>query len=346
MQNAGVLNLPGLVRALVAATALAVLPPGIAAAAAAPTNSATPCGAASLATVAAVDAAVAKSVYGGEIASREVVVDAGHVSSSQPLLRAVAADDRAAVERVVQQLVYHGGWHIVRLRVLDAAGTPLADFGGPYVIAPVHGVLRLAGRPIGSFVMSVQDDVGYAKLERRFVGDPIAIYVDDVPVVNIGARFPARPPIGPALRIGGTDYAVVSATFAAFPSGTLSAVILVAPPTAALTGQSCAAVHVAEVGRIAVRFARLFSPLYGRYAAFVETLHSYTGATIIVRIGTRAIAGSEGLGPPVIPDSGEVDYQGTTWWVFSFAATPPARIYVLVASAALGTASTSAAAGG
>ena len=51
---------------------------------------------------------------------------------------------------------------------------------------------------------------------------------------------------------------------------------------------------------------------------------------MVVRIGLRSIAGSEGPGPPTLPLSGTVSYQGRTWSVFSFAPTPPARIFVLV----------------
>ena len=51
---------------------------------------------------------------------------------------------------------------------------------------------------------------------------------------------------------------------------------------------------------------------------------------MLLRIGPRAIPGSMGLGPVTLPDSGEVDYLGREWWVFSFAPTPPARIYLLI----------------
>ena len=54
------------------------------------------------------------------------------------------------------------------------------------------------------------------------------------------------------------------------------------------------------------------------------------GALVVVRIGLRAIAGSEGPGPAALPQSGTVAYQGRTWSVFSLEPTPPARIFVLV----------------
>ena len=111
-------------------------------------------------------------------------------SSAPDLLAAVASHDGAGALEAVTRLVFHPHWHIVRLRVLDVAGHVLADVGGPYVIAPVAGVLRSGGRVAGSFVMSVQDDVGVTKLETRFVGDPIAIYVGGRRVASLGASFP------------------------------------------------------------------------------------------------------------------------------------------------------------
>ena len=132
--------------------------------------------------------------------------------------------------------------------------------------------------------------------------------------------------------MGGVVYAAVLRTYNAFPSGTVSAVIAVPAPPAALTEQSCSAVVVGEIGRVAERIAALFQPvLAARYAAFAQVVTAYTGATVVVRIGLRAIVGSEGLGPATLPTSGTVSYLGESWTVFSFAPTPPARIFLLIA---------------
>jgi hypothetical protein len=289
-----------------------------------------PCGTATFTTVEAVDHSVANSIYGGELLGGEVVADARHVSGSAALLRAVASHNSAAALNAVRAIVYHSRWHIVRLRVLDIPGRVLADFGGPYVLAPVTGVLRLGQRVVGSYVMSVQDDVGFAKLESRFVGDPIGIYYGGKLVAELGARFPAAAPSAPSMERGGVTYTVLTVTYNAFPTGKLTAVILVPPPSPALATQPCIAVRAAAIGRVAEHFAALFRPLAARYPAFVVNVHSYTGATVIVRIGLRALPGSEGLGPPMIPNSGIVAYLGRMWWVFSLAPTPPARIYLLI----------------
>jgi hypothetical protein len=111
----------------------------------------------------------------------------------------------------------------------------------------------------------------------------------------------------------------------------LTAVILVPPPPATWASQACIAVTTAEIGHVAKLLSDRFHPLDASYAKFAEVVHDDTGAVVILRIGSRPIAGSQGIGPPVIPLSGPVTYEGKPFWVFSFAPTPPARIYLLVA---------------
>ena len=294
-------------------------------------DTAAPCGASTLATLMTVDSKVANNIDGGELAGSETKVDLRHVTGAADLLSAVAADNRAATRKAVSRIVYHHFWHIVRLQALDASGRILADIGGPYVIAPVRGLLSVGGRVIGSFVMSVQDDMGFAKLERHAIGDPIGIYVNGKLAVELGGQFPHRQPAGTQVSLAGLIYAALALTYDAFPSGTLSAVIAVAPPAATLIAEPCSAVVVGEIGRVAERLAARFNPLAASYAGFVETCHADTGAIVVVRIGLRAIGGSNGPGPPILPLSGTVSYMSKNWSVFSFAPTPPARIYLLIA---------------
>ncbi len=330
-QNTGVLQwAPARVTtlcALLAALAVAVAAPVAAGQASAA------CGASTVATLATVDAMVATNIDHGELGGSETEIDLGHVASAPALLGAVAADDVSATLTAVKQIVYHHFWHIVRLRVLDTSGRVLADVGGPDVIAPVTGVLRSAGSVIGSFVMSVQDDVGFAKLERRAIGDPIGIYVNGARVTELGGAFPKSQPSGASVKLSGVLYSTDTLAFGAFPNGTLDAVIALSTPSATLKGESCTAVGAAEIGRVAERLALRFHPLAASYGNFVETVHADTGAIVVVRIGLRTIAGSEGLGPATLPNSGAVSYEGSAWSVFSFAPTPPARIYLLISQA-------------
>ena len=251
-------------------------------------------------------------------------------SSAPDLLAAVASHDGAGALEAVTRLVFHPHWHIVRLRVLDVAGHVLADVGGPYVIAPVAGVLRSGGRVAGSFAMSVQDDVGVTKLETRFVGDPIAIYVGGRRVASLGASFPLVAPRGSSMTVGGMRYTTATTSFKAFPSGTLRAVMLVAPPSARLSAQPCGAVRAGEFARVAARLARLASALPSHYRAYALTVHLFTGAQIFVRNGATQLASSDGPGPSTLPVGGTVSYQGSSWQVASFEPSASARVYVLI----------------
>jgi hypothetical protein len=290
------------------------------------------CAASTSATLAAVAATVANNIDRGELSGSETQVDLGHVTSDPALLAAVAADDIPATVRAVARIVYHHFWHIVRLRVLDTAGNVLADVGGPDVIAPVDGVLRsAAGAQIGTFVMSVQDDIGFAKLERRALGDSIGIYVAGQLVAERGAEFPKlEPAAGTTVTLAGVRYGTETLTYDAFPSGTLDAVIALPAPAAAQTRESCTAVEVGEIGFVAERLALRFHPLASNYSNFAEVVHSETGAIVVVRIGLRVIAGSEGPGPATLPTAGTVSYEGQLWSVFAFAPTPPAKVYLLI----------------
>jgi hypothetical protein len=290
------------------------------------------CGASTPSTLAAVAALVANNIDRGERSGSETQVDLSHVTSDSALLAAVAADDVPATVRAVARIVYHHFWHIVRLRVLDTAGNVLADVGGPDVIAPVDGVLRsAAGAQIGTFVMSVQDDVGFAKLDRRALGDSVGIYVGGELVAERGADFPKlEPAVGTTVTLAGVRYGTETLSYNAFPSGTLDAVIALPAPAAAQTRESCTAVEVTEIGFVAERLALRFHPLAASYSNFAEVVHSETGAVVVVRIGLRVIAGSEGPGPAILPPGGTVSYEGQLWSVFAFAPTPPAKVYLLI----------------
>lgn len=301
------------------------------AAAAASAGAATACGPATQSTIAAVDETVLSDIYRNELAGTEVSFDLAQITGAHDLLAAVASHNQAATLKAVQRIVYHPAWHIVRLRVLDSSGRILADVGGPYVIAPVSGVLRSGGHTLASFVMSVQDDAGVTKLETHFVGDPIGIYLQGRLVTELGANFPATPPSGSAMTLGGISYRPVAATFKAFPAGTLSAVILVAPPApAAVATQPCAIVRAGEFGHVAVRLAQLAPTLAQHYYGYASTVRIYTGAEVFVRQGAKQVTSTDGSGPAVLPTSGTIGYQGRTWLVFSFEPRHSTRVYVLV----------------
>ena len=137
-------------------------------------------------------------------------------------------------------------------------------------------------------------------------------------------------PGGSSLTLGGVNYHAVTETYNAFPTGTLQALILVAPPAAALTRQPCAVVRAGEFGRVSVRLAQLAPTLAQHYYAYAATVRIYTGAEVFVRNGAKQLTSSGGAGPAVLPTSGTVSYQGRTWLVFSFEPRPSTRVYMLI----------------
>ena len=291
-----------------------------------------PCGSATAATIGAVDASVVSHIYANELAGSEVHADLQRVMSASDLSTAVAVANPQAALAATTRIVYHRYWHIVRLRVTDLHGRVLADVGGPYVTAPVTGTVSSGGRAVGRFVMSVQDDHGVVKLEYRFVGDPVAIYVGSKPVAVYGTvTFPTGVPTGTTVTIAGITYRLQTQTLTAFPTGTIKIVQLVAPPSAAVSAEPCPVVRADEYGHVASWLARLASDLPDNYTGYASALHTFSGALVFVRIGSRRIASSGGAGPNTIPPSGSVSYEGHTWLVYSFQPSPPARVYLLVA---------------
>jgi hypothetical protein len=295
------------------------------------------CGAATSAAVAAAEETTTKAIYAGENSSPEVTVDAAHITGATDLVTAVADNNQAATLAAVTRIVYTPHWHIVRLRVLSSSGRVLADVGGPHVIAPVTGQLTSHGTVVGSYVMSVQDDVGYEKLVNRFTGLPIELYFDgrallgrDFPAGEIPPKIPSN---GTPMSINGTAASAVTYTVNAFPSGSLHVLLAVPKPSAALTRESCALVAIATHAQVAEMIAARFK-FPAQYAQFVTTELGFGPKYIFVRSGSKQLAGTVSDGPSHIPSSGNFSYDGQAWTVFSFAPQPPARIYLLFATSA------------
>jgi hypothetical protein len=180
---------------------------------------------------------VAKLIYAGET-GRSALKQVRRVQRDQALLEAVARREPAATERAIHALLNH---HIVRLRV-SAGGQLLSDVGGPYVLAPVSAQLRLGGRTIGSFVLSVQDDEGYLRLTRRLAGLDVLMYM------NLGSTGSGPPqlvkdslgpmpgpalasvPVSGAFQYEGRSFRVFTVRAKAFPSGPLTIRVLVPIP--------------------------------------------------------------------------------------------------------------------
>jgi len=172
----------------------------------------------------------ASLIYAGE-AGRRTVPQILRVQGDQALLNAVARRDRAATKLAVEALLTQ---HIVRLRV-SAAGSLLADVGGPYVLAPVRATLTLGGQAIGTFVLSIQDDEGYLRLTKRLAGLSVLMYMN----VN-GAHLqlvknslgpePGTVPDSGSYTYRGRRFRVFTIHARAFPDGPLRINVLIPIP--------------------------------------------------------------------------------------------------------------------
>jgi hypothetical protein len=301
-------------------------------AAEAPSRAKTPCGPNARETLAQAAGQVAMRIYASELSSSEVRADQRQVQQFMPLLSALASGNRAGVKEAVTSLVF-SHTHVVRLRVTQGS-TVLADVGGPYILAPVGGNLRLRGRSVGRYLLSVQDDSGYVKLVTRFIGVPLVIDQGSRRLPVEGALTPGPrtiPDHGP-VPYRGSSYESFSFMARAFPSGALRISLLI-PVPAGLGAKSCLEIRVSELERIAARVWRRFALNSAPPSSSVNAIRSLTGALSYVRAGARQLAGSSSPGPRHLPAQGTVSYRGSTYAVTSFEARSGAarvRVYLLL----------------
>lgn len=291
-----------------------------------------PCGTSANEVLGRTAGAVATRIYSAELSSSEVSTDKREVEGYAPLLQAVAAGETPAITVAVTHLVY-SGTHIVRLRVTTGTKV-LADVGGPYIIAPVAGTLRLEGRTIARYVLSVQDDLGYVKLETRYIGVPLVMraYGRGVPIEGLVPGPTDIPESGP-VRYRGVVYRAFSFDAQAFPSGTLRISLLV-PLPAGLARESCLTIESHELGTVAQRISRRFALAPSDFAKYVRLVDTMTDGRAYVRQGSRQLAGAPGGTPGSLPHAGRVRFHGTTYAVSSFTAETSVgqvRVYELIA---------------
>jgi hypothetical protein len=282
------------------------------------------CGSASAAMIAAVYTRVAQRIYTGELAGRQTGVDAARVRDSSALLSAMSAGNPAAIYAAVHSIVYKPHWHIVRLQAIKA-GRIVADVGGPYVIAPVSGVLRQHGRKVGRYVMSVQDDVGYVKLVSRFIGVPVDLYRGRSFLMGTLRPAPQLPKPEATILASGRSYEARVFAANGFPAGALNVALLIPAPSRSLTSMSCQAVLAQAWGSVAMHIASRLTPLSAHYQDLVGVIRAATGGSAFVTSGTHQIAG--GKMPRRLPTAGAIRLRGASRGVFSWLVAPGVRVY-------------------
>jgi hypothetical protein len=240
-----------LATSLLAAAAIAAIVALLALGAAAGRRAATGCGAATDHAYLTTSFTVARGISVGERLGEGVRRAVATVEGDTVLANAVAADDVAAATSEVRALVYNHE-HIVRLAVLRN-GVVLDDLGGPLVLSPVRGTLHLAGRTVGTFELSVQDDAGYRKLAERLTGAHVVIRYRGATIMSDIAVGAGPLPARGTVTLGGVRYLVASFTDGHFPAGTLHIWLLYRAPAAMFARRSCAQVSADVLAGVARR---------------------------------------------------------------------------------------------
>lgn len=173
---------------------------------------------------------VGERIYAEELGSAYVRATLREIETSPAFTSAVAARDTAAIRAAIVGF-FAAHIHVVRVRVeaVEASGARrlLYDLGGPYVLAPVHGVVRSGGRIVGRFSFAIQDDAGYVKLAQRFTGAEVLMRVGARQVMGTLDPGPTQVPDRGSVAYAGRRYAAYSFSGVAFPTGRLRISLLV-----------------------------------------------------------------------------------------------------------------------
>jgi hypothetical protein len=176
---------------------------------------------------------VAERVYYAEHAGSKAELILGYVEHTRAFRKAVLAGNATATRAAIIGF-FRSHLHIVRVRVIRE-GRLLVDVGGPYVLAPIPGVIRNAkGRVVAHFLMAIQDDLGFTILAHAFTGAQTLMREGTRQVMGSLSPGPASIPPRGKLSYRGVAYQVYSFKAEAFPSGALR-ISLLFPATAPMT---------------------------------------------------------------------------------------------------------------
>ena len=159
------------------------------------------------------------------------------------------------------------------------------------MIAPISGSLRSRGRTLGTYVMSVQDDLGYVKLVTRFIGVPVNLYRNGSFLMGTLQPAPSAPGAGASVHVHGASYLVQLLNAQAFSSGPLRVALFVHAPSHATSTTSCVAVRLAAWGSVAMHIAARLQPLPAHYQLLVD---AHTGRPAAPRTCAPVRGGSRG----------------------------------------------------
>jgi hypothetical protein len=169
---------------------------------------------------------VATRLYRGELSGVKTKATVALVEHDPAFRQAVAHGDPTATRAAIVSL-FRAHLHVVRVRAF--LGSRLVfDLGGPFVLAPAVGIVRNAsGRPVGHFMLSIQDDLGYVLLTHGFTGAQVLLRAGLRQVMGTLSPGPAQIPNRGPVSYGGHSYQAFSFSGEAFPSGPLRISLLI-----------------------------------------------------------------------------------------------------------------------
>ena len=154
---------------------------------------------------------VAERVYYAEHEGSKAELILGIVERSRAFRAAVLAGNATATRAAIIGF-FRAHLHVVRVRV-TRAGRLLVDVGGPYVLAPIPGVIRDAhGRVVAHFLLAIQDDLGFTILARAFTGAQTLMRESTRQVMGTLHPGPARSPTAARSGTGGPHTARTRST--------------------------------------------------------------------------------------------------------------------------------------
>jgi hypothetical protein len=163
---------------------------------------------------------VAERVYYAEHEGSKAELILSYVERSRPFREAVLAGNATATRAAIIGF-FRSHLHIVRVRVIRA-GKVLVDVGGPYVLAPIPGVIRDAkGRVAAHFLLAIQDDLGFRILSQAFTGAQVLMREGARQVIGTMSPGPASVPERGRVMYRGVAYQAYSFDAEAFPEGNL-----------------------------------------------------------------------------------------------------------------------------
>ena len=158
---------------------------------------------------------VGHSVYEESATGRIVGEAVYRLESSRALAETVARDEAAATARMLRTLLLN---QIVSVRV-QRAGRTLARIERGVGIAPASGRLLLAGRPVGTFTVSVQGANGYAQTTSGLTATQVVVRSGRRVLTSTLRPAPALRPRQRTVSYKGIGYRVDTFAGRAFPAG-------------------------------------------------------------------------------------------------------------------------------